>query len=168
MTDKKDYYVPKDSPVFPSRFDTRVRLRSLTLGLLEQEELDAHLEALPDESENADFVDFNSVVEGDEVEEVSAEASEEVSAGDAEISFDDAAIGGIVEPAPEASIVPPAEPTTETPATETAGAQEAAAEIPGAEIVPPLSEEDVPKTHESVIPKVIPPASSPTDGSDFN
>lgn len=161
MTDKKEYYVPKGSPVFPSRFDTRVRLRSLTLGLLNQEELDAHLEALPDESANAEFIDFNSIVEGDDVEETAGHpAAEEVTAQDAAF--------GVAETTSDAGQMAQGRAEASQESLNQAEAPQQASEIPGSEIAPPLSEEDVPKAHESIIPKVIPPASSPTDDSDFN
>lgn len=139
MTDKKDYYVPENSPVFPSRFDTRVRLRSLTLGLLKQEELDSHLEALPDESENAEFVDFNSIVEDDDTAAATQEAFSEPLANDvtdADVSFDSTLTNetlGTSESTPAA----PAEANNETPKAE-----------------------DLP-----VIPPVVPPSDG---GSDFS
>ncbi len=68
MSDKKVYFVPKNSPVYPSVFDTRVRLRSLTLGLIKPGELEKHLEALPDESANADFIEFNAIINNEEAE----------------------------------------------------------------------------------------------------
>jgi hypothetical protein len=73
--DDKVYYVPKDSPVYPNKFDTRVRLRSLTLGLLKYDEIKAHEDQLPDESANAEFRDFNTVIEEDEAVSTSDDES---------------------------------------------------------------------------------------------
>jgi|GEM_PF-1630603 len=72
--DNKVYYVPKDSPVYPNRFDTRIRLRSLTRGLLSPEEVQTYLTNLPDDAANGEFVDFNAIVEDeDQIEDTSAE-----------------------------------------------------------------------------------------------
>jgi len=59
----KVYYVPENSPVYPSRFDTRIRLRSLTRGLLTQNELSSYLTNLPDDSSNAEVRDYSEVIE---------------------------------------------------------------------------------------------------------
>lgn len=64
--DNKVYYVPKGSPVYPNPFDTRIRLRSLTRGLLSADEVKNYLSSLPDDSANAEFVDFNEIVEGED------------------------------------------------------------------------------------------------------
>ena len=138
MTDKKVYYVPEDSPVFPNRYDTRVRLRSLTLGILKQEDLDSHLTSLPDESENAEFVEFNSIVEDDDTAAIAEEAAPEALASDvteADVSFD-------------------ATLTNETLNT----AEATPAPVESEETV--VSPEDLP-----VIPPVVPPSDG---GSDFS
>lgn len=64
--DNKVYYVPKDSPVYPNRFDTRIRLRSLTRGLLSPEEVQNYLNSLPDEAANAEYVDLNNITDEDD------------------------------------------------------------------------------------------------------
>jgi len=63
----KVYYVPENSPVYPSRFDTRIRLRSLTRGLLTQTELSDYLTGLPDDASNAEVRNYSEVI--DEVED---------------------------------------------------------------------------------------------------
>jgi hypothetical protein len=64
--DNKVYYVPKGSPVYPNPFDTRIRLRSLTRGLLSEDEVKNYLDSLPDDSANAEFVDLNAILEGED------------------------------------------------------------------------------------------------------
>lgn len=59
----KVYYVPENSPVYPSRFDTRIRLRSLTRGLLTQTELSSYLTNLPDDASNAEVRNYSEVIE---------------------------------------------------------------------------------------------------------
>jgi hypothetical protein len=61
--DNKVYYVPKDSPVYPNRFDTRIRLRSLTRGLLSQTEVTQYLTDLPDDASNAEVRNYSEVVD---------------------------------------------------------------------------------------------------------
>ncbi len=61
--DNKVYYVPKDSPVYPNRFDTRIRLRSLTRGLLSQTEVTQYLTDLPDDASNAEVRHYSEVVD---------------------------------------------------------------------------------------------------------
>jgi hypothetical protein len=63
---EKVYYVPENSPVYPSRFDTRIRLRSLTRGLLTQNELSTYLEQLPDDASNAEVRNYSEVIDESE------------------------------------------------------------------------------------------------------
>jgi hypothetical protein len=60
------YQTPKDSPVVPSPFDKRVRLRNLTRGVVSKTEVDAHLKTLPDETSHADFRDYEKLVKSED------------------------------------------------------------------------------------------------------
>ena len=62
-TNDKVYYVPENSPVYPSRFDTRIRLRSLTRGLFTQVELNDYLAKLPDDASNAEVRNYSEVID---------------------------------------------------------------------------------------------------------
>ncbi len=64
MTKKNDkaiYYNPPNSPVVPDQFDVRIRLRSLTRGLISQEDVKKYRENLPDDAANADFRPFAEI-----------------------------------------------------------------------------------------------------------
>lgn len=143
MSDKKEYFVPAGSPVYPDKFDTRVRLRSLTLGLLKPEDVEKHLESLPDEAANADIVDFNSIVEN---EEAVASASEEKSA---RVSAEPALQQEIPEPiaATESYVAPVAQASH---VESESSASEAASES-----------EETPRSNELEIPTVVPPSDTP-------
>ena len=58
----KNAAFPSTSPVVPDQFDTRIRLRNLSRGVLTQEELAKYQKALPDESANAEFLSFEELV----------------------------------------------------------------------------------------------------------
>jgi hypothetical protein len=60
--EKPIYYNPENSPVVPDRFDVRIRLRSLTRGLISQEDVKKYRENLPDDALNADFRPFTEVI----------------------------------------------------------------------------------------------------------
>ncbi len=62
----KVYYVPTDSPVYPNRFDTRIRLRSLTRGLLSPNEVEKYLSDLPDDASNAEVRNYTEIVDDDD------------------------------------------------------------------------------------------------------
>jgi hypothetical protein len=55
-----------DSPVVPDIYDVRIRSRNLTRGIVTKDELKKHLTSLPDDTENAIFVDFNTIVKDEE------------------------------------------------------------------------------------------------------
>ncbi len=58
----KIYYNPAGSPVVPDRFDVRIRLRSLTRGLITHDDVKSYRENLPDEANNADFRPFAEII----------------------------------------------------------------------------------------------------------
>jgi hypothetical protein len=61
---KKDkiYYAPENSPVVPHPFDVRIRLRSLTRGLISHDDVKKYRENLPDDAANADFRPFAEII----------------------------------------------------------------------------------------------------------
>ncbi len=63
------YFTPEGSPVAPDKFDTRVRMRNLSKGLITRETLEKHLNALPDDTDAGEYRSFDSIVN----EEVAAE-----------------------------------------------------------------------------------------------
>jgi len=61
-TDTSIYYAPKGSPVVPDRFDVRIRLRSLTRGLISHDDVKTYRAELPDDAANADFRPFAEII----------------------------------------------------------------------------------------------------------
>lgn len=171
MSEKKHYYVPAGSPVYPNLFDTRVRLRSLTLGLLKPEELEKHLAELPDESANADFVEFNSIVE-DSSEEVAEEVAVEAPVEEtSEFAMHEAIMTQNTASAESSSDVNTASNSNEQSATDTfitdmpiiepieaAPAPVMPSEIP--EAIPAVGGDEA-QAETTEIPTVIPPSDAP-------
>jgi hypothetical protein len=62
--DPKVYFIPQGSPVAPDRFDTRIRLRSLTRGLIRAEDLEKHLKSLPDDAASGEVRPYLEVTGG--------------------------------------------------------------------------------------------------------
>ena len=60
--------VESESPVVPDLFDVRLRLRYLSLGKINQKQLDKYLSDLPDDAANAERVDYDSVVHEEDSE----------------------------------------------------------------------------------------------------
>lgn len=56
------YFVPEDSPVLPSKFDVRVRLRYLTRGELTLVELKKYKDGLSDDSNFAEQRDYEALI----------------------------------------------------------------------------------------------------------
>ena len=65
MKDNKVYYIPEGSPVAPGLYDVRVQLRNRSRGVITNEDMKQHCLSLPDETENAEILSFDSVI-GDE------------------------------------------------------------------------------------------------------
>jgi hypothetical protein len=61
-SDKPIYYSPANSPVVPDRFDVRIRLRSLTRGLLTHDDVNKYRTNLPDDANNAEFRPFAEII----------------------------------------------------------------------------------------------------------
>jgi len=116
-------------------FDTRVRLRSLTLGLLKPEDLEKHLASLPDEAGNAEVVDFNSIVDNEEA---------------------------VASPSEEKKVPVKAEPAFQQPIPEPIAAMESSVSSEemnaGSE---DNSETEAPRSQELEIPAVVPPSDTP-------
>jgi hypothetical protein len=68
------YFTDPDSPVLPNKFDCRVRRRHLTRGVLTQDELKKFHKTLPDESNVAEFRDYDALLEVDDNDSDEAEA----------------------------------------------------------------------------------------------
>jgi hypothetical protein len=62
--DPKVYFIPEGSPVAPDRFDARIRLRSMTRGMLPTDDLAKHLKNLPDDAAHGDVRDYTEVTGG--------------------------------------------------------------------------------------------------------
>ena len=69
------YFAPEGSPVVPGRFDSRIRRRSLTRGIVTRDELKAHLNNLPDDKAVADFRDYEALVKDESVESSSGSST---------------------------------------------------------------------------------------------
>ena len=65
------YFAPEGSPVVPHRFDARVRLRSLTRGILTLDDLKKHADSLADESSHGETRSFDALVKDESVETTS-------------------------------------------------------------------------------------------------
>lgn len=65
---KNIYIIPEGSPVAPDKYDVRVRNRHISGGVITAESLKKHLENLPDESDQADFRSYDTIVNDETVE----------------------------------------------------------------------------------------------------
>ncbi len=75
------YFVPADSPVLPSKYDVRVRLRYLTRGEITLQELKKHKESLPDDTNFAEQRDYEALVTDQISEGAAAEVPPPVTNG---------------------------------------------------------------------------------------
>ena len=60
------YYVPAGSPVGPDKFDTRLRMRNLTRGVITPDEVKKFQTSLPDDTDSAEFRSYDEILNREE------------------------------------------------------------------------------------------------------